>query len=162
LPAAFEYARICEVSSADALHREHDVVGRERRAVVELDALAQLEAPRRRVELLPRRREARDDLEVLVPHHQRVVDQVVDVVGQVLVLRVRVHRLRVAATRPAQGLRVGDRRGGERGGEHGGDRDAREPGERGGGLRHGSSGGTAEWADHSVGRAGRVNREVYR
>jgi len=39
---------------AGALEREHDVVGGKRRAVVKLDARAQVEAPRRRVELLPR------------------------------------------------------------------------------------------------------------
>ena len=39
---------------ARALEAEHDVVGGERRAVVELDARPQLEAPRRRVDLRPR------------------------------------------------------------------------------------------------------------
>ena len=44
---------------ARALEAEHDVVGGERRAVVELDARAQLEAPRRRVDLRPRLGERR-------------------------------------------------------------------------------------------------------
>ena len=91
---------------ARALEAEHDVVGGERRAVVELDAGTQLEAPRRRVDLRPRFGERGLESELLVANDQEFVDELVDVVGQVLVLRVRVGRLHVAAARPAQRLGV--------------------------------------------------------
>ena len=94
-----------------ALHRVHDVVGRERRAVVELHALAQLEAPGQRADLLPFGREAGNDLQLAVTAGQALVDLAVHHVGHGLVLRVRVHGLRVALAGPAQRLRTG---GGER------------------------------------------------
>ena len=89
---------------AGALIAEYDVIGRERGAVVKLDAGTQLEAPGGRRRLLPRCGERRTQRELLVALYQRLVDENIDVVGQVLVLRVRVGRLQVAAARPAQRL----------------------------------------------------------
>ena len=74
---------------ARAFHREHHVVGREGRAVVESHALAQVEAPAGRVQHLPALGEAWDDLEVLVApdqafHHvgeQAERDRLVERVG---------------------------------------------------------------------------------
>src|SRR5258708_33954300 len=54
--------------------RERDVVGRKRRAVVELHTRAQLLPPALRLELLPRDCKRRLDREVAVAEHQRLVD----------------------------------------------------------------------------------------
>jgi hypothetical protein len=92
---------------ARALEAEHHVVGGERRAVVELHAGPQLEAPGRRIHLGPRLGERRDERQLLVAHHQELVDLRVDVVGEVLVLRMGIGGLHVAAACPAQRHRVG-------------------------------------------------------
>jgi hypothetical protein len=111
---------------ACALEAEHDVVGSEGRAVVELDARAQLEAPRGRIHLRPRFGESGHLLQLLVAHDEELVDLRVDVVGQVLVLRMRIGGLHVAAARPAQRDRVGARR---RDGKDDRERDGGESGE---------------------------------
>jgi hypothetical protein len=90
-----------------ALDREHDVVGAERRAVVELDAMAQVEAPGGVVQARPRHCRARHDGELLVALHQRVVHLLREEVGQAFVLRVRVARLRIALRGPAKRPRAG-------------------------------------------------------
>src|SRR5439155_26527887 len=82
--------------------RGEDVVRREGRAVVELDAGAQLEAPGHRIDLLPGHGKLRDQIQLLVAADQELVYEMIDVVGQALVLRVRVGRLRIAAVGPAQ------------------------------------------------------------
>ncbi len=92
---------------ARTLHREHHVVGGEGRAVVELHARPQLEAPAGGRGLLPAQGQLRHDVERLVAHHQALVDLAVHHVGQRLVLRERVHGLGVARAGPAQGLGLG-------------------------------------------------------
>jgi hypothetical protein len=59
-----------------ALHAEHDVVGRERRSVMEARPLAQVELPMGRVEDLPARSELRHDRQVGIDIEQRLVDLV--------------------------------------------------------------------------------------
>ena len=85
-----------EPSPAARLKREHDVVGGERRAVVELHALAQVEAPYGRARLRPLGRQRRRQAHVLVALDQRLVDVAGEAELQALVERVRVHRLHVA------------------------------------------------------------------
>ena len=89
---------------------EHDVIRGERRAVVELDAGPQLEAPRGRIDLRPRLRQRRDDAQVLVALDEELVDQRIDVVGQAFVLRMRIGGLHVAAAGPAQRDGIGSQR----------------------------------------------------
>ena len=89
-----------------AIDREHDIVRRQRRAVVELDALAQLEAPDHRRLLLPVGGKRRHDFELLVVGHERFVDIRVGGVVEPFVLRVRVHRQDVALAGPAQSLGI--------------------------------------------------------
>ena len=86
---------------ACALVAEHDVVRRERRAVVEFDAGAKLDAPRRVVDALPRFCKIRSNAELLVAIGQKFVDEAVDVVRETFILRMRVGRLHVAAIGPA-------------------------------------------------------------
>src|SRR6185312_2684525 len=74
--------------------------------VVELDALAQLEGPLQRAVLLPFGGQPRDDVELLVARDEELVDLAVEGVGERLVLRVGIHRLRIALAGPAQGLRL--------------------------------------------------------
>jgi hypothetical protein len=100
-----------------ALDRAHDVVDRQRAAVVEAHAGAELETPALRAGLGPLGGQPGHQLELLVAPHQGLVDLAVHHVGHGLVLRVRVHRLRVALACPAQGLRSGCERQQERGGE---------------------------------------------
>ncbi len=60
---------------ANAVGRENYVVGGERIAVLELDALAQVEAPMGRVlHCLPAFRQAGNDLQVLVARDQPFID----------------------------------------------------------------------------------------
>ena len=68
--------RALDVASrgAHALGREHHVVGGEILAVVELDALAQVEAPARRLDDLPALGQAGNDLQVLVALGQPLID----------------------------------------------------------------------------------------
>jgi hypothetical protein len=88
----------------DALEREHHVVGGERRAVVELDALPQVEAPLRVGELLPARGERRLDLVLgasrLGVTRQPFVGVLQDGVAGGVVLRVRIERQDVVLRRP--------------------------------------------------------------
>ena len=103
---------------ARALEAEYHVVGGKWRSVVELDAGAQLEAPRRRVDLGPRFGECGLKPQFLVANDQKFVDELVDVIGKAFVLRVRVRGLHVAAACPAKRFRVGWRgNGGKRGSE---------------------------------------------
>ena len=94
-----------------ALEAEDDVVGSERRAVVEFHALAQLEAPNRGRGLRPLGSEQRLHRHVLATRNQRLVDVAHEAELQRFVQRVRVHRLHVALVRDAQGhgLRRGNR-----------------------------------------------------
>ena len=89
-----------------ALDRKDDVVGGERRAVVELDVRPQLEAPQRRRHLRPLAGEAGHDRELFVARGQAFVHLAVHHVGHRLVLRVRIHRLWIALAGPAQHLRL--------------------------------------------------------
>ena len=91
---------------ARPLESEDDVVSGERRTVMPLHSGAQLEAPGDRIDLLPRYRELRHEIELLVAADQEFVHEVVDVVGQAFVLRMRIGRLRIAAVGPAQRLGV--------------------------------------------------------
>src|ERR1043165_7901150 len=90
----------------DAAEREHDVVRGEGRAVVELDALPQIEAPLRVGDLLPARREAGLDAEGLGVAREAFVGVLQDRVGGGVVLRVRVERQDVVLRRPAQLRRI--------------------------------------------------------
>jgi hypothetical protein len=76
-----------------ALEREHHVVGRERRAVVEFHARAQVESPDRRALLRPLGRQRRREVHALVALDQRLVDVAGEAQLQALVERVRIHRL---------------------------------------------------------------------
>ena len=95
-----------------ALDREHDVVGGEGRAVVEPDALPQVEAPGRGVHLLPGGGERGDELEVAVARGEALVEVVGEQGVDALVLGVRVGGEEVALRGPAE-----DRRGRRRGGD---------------------------------------------
>ena len=59
---------------ADAVGGEDHVVGGEGVAVVELDALAQMEAPARRLRRFPAFRQAGNDLQILVARDQALID----------------------------------------------------------------------------------------
>ena len=76
--------------------REHHVVGGEVLAVVELDALAQIETPARRLDHLPALGEAGNDLEILVALGQPLVHVAEHAMGEGLVQRVGIERLEVA------------------------------------------------------------------
>src|SRR5207245_10084661 len=69
-----------------------DVLGRQRRAVVELDALAQGELPGRLVDVFPGGRQARLQAQRIVPARERVVEVVEVVHGQDLRAPTRIHR----------------------------------------------------------------------
>jgi len=86
----------------NAAEREHDVVCGEGRAVVELDALSQVETPVRGRELLPARREARLDAEGLGVAREAFVGVLKDRVGGGVVLRMGVERQDVVLRCPAQ------------------------------------------------------------
>ena len=73
---------------------------------MKLDALAQRETPRRRIDLLPAGREPGYELQRVVAHHQRVVYRLREHVGKPLVLGKRVRGLRIALRGPAQCLGV--------------------------------------------------------
>ena len=93
-----------------ALECEDDVVGRERRAVVEFDSLAQVEAPHGRARLRPLRRQRRREAHVLAALDQRLVDVAGEAELQALVERVRVHRLHVALVGDPKGHGLRQRR----------------------------------------------------
>ena len=78
---------------------EHDVVGGEVLAVVEFDALAQMEAPARRLDHFPALGEAGNDLQVLVALGEALVDVAEHAVGEGLVERIGIERLQVALER---------------------------------------------------------------
>ena len=80
---------------------------------MELDTGAELDAPGRVVDLLPRLGQAGPDLELLVAVGQEFVDETVDVVRKDFVLRMRVGGLHIAAIRPAQCLRIDGALGGD-------------------------------------------------
>ena len=89
----------------DARHGEQHVVGGEGRAVVELDVLAQIEAPQRGRHLLPACGQAGHDVELLVQVNQRLVGVAGGRQLQRLVQRVRVERERITLVGDAHGLR---------------------------------------------------------
>ena len=95
------------------LQREHDVVGGERGAVVELHARPEPELPALRVEgeRPPRRRELADELALRAARHERVVDLAVERLRAGVARRVRIERQRIAHRGPADG--AGLARGGQ-------------------------------------------------
>ncbi len=93
-----------------ALHREHDVVGGQRPAVVELHALAQFEGPLQRAVLLPLGGERRHEGQLLVARDKEFVDLAVQRIRERLVLRHRVGGQQVTLARPAKGLGLRRRR----------------------------------------------------
>jgi hypothetical protein len=94
----------------DAVVGEDHVVGRERRAVLELDALAQVEAVLGGRNLLPARRQAGFDPEVLGVAHQALVGVLHDAVGGGVVLRMRVEGQDVVLRAPLERCGMGHRR----------------------------------------------------
>ena len=91
-----------------ARQAEYDVVCRERRAVVKLHALAQLETPHRRAELLPARGEQWRQAQVLVATGEGFIHVLCQAQLQRLAERMRVQRQRIALVGNAHGLRGGD------------------------------------------------------
>src|SRR5262249_41038627 len=83
--------------------------------VVELDPLAQMEAPAGRLEHLPALRETGDDLELGAALGQALVDIAEHAEREGLVEGVRVERLEVTLEAEAEGRRVRRPRGGEHG-----------------------------------------------
>ena len=90
---------------------------------MEFDPFAQLEAPQRRADLLPRRGERRNDLEFFVVANQRIVDPQIGGDVQALVLRVRIHRQDIALAGPLESLGQPDAGQEERSGKGGGKED---------------------------------------
>jgi hypothetical protein len=90
----------------DAPEGEHHVVGGEGRAVVELDALPEVEAPLRVGDLFPVRRQRRLDLVVLGVAGEALVGVLQDRVRGGVVLRVRVERQDVVLRRPLERHRL--------------------------------------------------------
>ena len=90
--------------AAHAVEREDHVVGGEVLAVVELDALAQMEAPLERVDDLPALGQARNDLEVLVALGQPLHDVAHGAERERLVQRVGIERVEVALEGVTEGL----------------------------------------------------------
>lgn len=88
-----------------ALEAEHHVIGRERRAVMKLHALAQLKTPHGRRGLLPGGRQAWGQAQVLVANHQAFVNIARHTELHRFVERMRVHGQRVTLVGDAQGLR---------------------------------------------------------
>ncbi len=84
----------------DAAVGERHVVRGERAAVVELDALAQVEAPLRRRDLLPAGGQPGLQLEFLVVANQRLVTMLLDGDGGGVVLRMRIERQDIVLRRP--------------------------------------------------------------
>ncbi|MNV20434.1 hypothetical protein D3C71_1113320 [compost metagenome] len=134
---------------------EHHVIGRERGAVVELHALAQLETPHGGRRLLPARRQGRRQAQVLVAADQRLIDVAGDAQLQRLIERVGVHRQRVTLVGDADGLSLGHQaRRRQRGKESGqsdffmefhGNLQVGESGVKGLGRWRGSANGQAGW-----------------
>jgi hypothetical protein len=91
---------------ARALKGEDDVVGGERRAIVEPDAGAEVEAPGHRINLLPGHRKFGPEVELLVTSDEELVDELVHIIGEAFVLRMRIGRLRIAAVGPAERLGI--------------------------------------------------------
>src|SRR5436190_2911768 len=90
---------------------EDDVVGSEVLAVVELDALAQVEAPLEGVDDLPALGQPGDDLEVLVALGETLHDIAERTQREALVQRVGIERVEVALEGVAEGLGRGWRGG---------------------------------------------------
>ena len=112
-----------------AIDRERDVLGRQLAAVVELDALAQLELPRLVVERLPRRRDAGNHPRVRVHLHELVEDVLGDVVVGKQVEEVRVDRRDVGGDRDLELLRRRRGSASDAATSDGGGRQARQDGE---------------------------------
>ena len=108
-----------------ALDREYDVVRREWRAVVKLDAGSKLEAPALGLELLPRDRERGLHREVAVAKDQRLVDLADDASLVLQRQRVRIQRLRIEPAGEAQRFRREGQCGQASGNEHHADRGRR-------------------------------------
>src|SRR5207237_5901972 len=101
-----------------------DVLGRQRCAVVELDALAQRELPGRLVDVLPRGGQARLQAQRIVPAGERIIEVVEVVHGQDLRAPARIHRRGLGGLRDRDlDLSVRGRR--ERGEQRDGDHEAR-------------------------------------
>ena len=97
----------------DAIQRKDHILGGEIRAVMELDAFAQLEHPDGRVFFAdaPFGRQTRLQRAISGATDQRFIDVVQQGRGRPLVLRMRVQRQRIGDARPAQGLGAGSRHG---------------------------------------------------
>ncbi len=96
----------------DATVGEDYVVGGEWRAVVELDVLAQVEAPLRGRDLLPAGRQRGLDVVLLAVARQRLVDVHHQCDRRGVVLRVRIEGEDVVLRRPSEGCRI-DRESGQ-------------------------------------------------
>jgi len=92
---------------ADAVEGEQHVVGGEGRAVLELDALAQLEAPDLGRDLTPFRRQDGHRLQRLVAPDQRLVDIAHEGEEEGLVAGVGIHRVDIAVIGEAERLGLG-------------------------------------------------------
>jgi hypothetical protein len=84
------------------LDGEHDIVGGERRSVVELHSGTQLEAPRPCIHRLPGHRQRGLELEVAIASDQRLIDLRGDARLVQQRERMRIHALRVERARQAQ------------------------------------------------------------
>ena len=89
---------------ANAVGREHHVVGGEGIAVLEFDVLAQMEAPAGRLRRFPALGEGGNDLQILVARDQAFIDLSEMRVGGGLVERIGVERFEIALVGVAQGL----------------------------------------------------------
>ena len=89
-----------------ARDRGHHVIGREGIAVVELDVLAQLEAPGVRLHVLPAHRQGGLQLQIAAAAHQRVEHMVQHAGREALRMRIGVKRRDVGRRGPPEGLRL--------------------------------------------------------
>ena len=105
--------RALELRIGDALDREDHVLGGQRRAVMELDVAAQRELDRGVVDLLPRRRDLRDDLPLVVARHHVVEHVAIDEVAVGIPLHVRIERRRLLHQIDHQHVLRGLRRAGK-------------------------------------------------
>jgi len=85
---------------------EDNVVGRERRAVMEFDGRPQLESPCRRVDIGPFCGQPGFELHLAVTADQRLVHAHIEEQQKGLLAGVRIHRVGVAVIRPAKSLRL--------------------------------------------------------
>ena len=89
---------------ANAVRREHHVVGGEGIAVLEFDVLAQVKTPAGGLRGFPAFRQSGNDLEILVARDQAVIDLSEMRMGCSLVERIGIKRFQVALVGVAQGL----------------------------------------------------------